>query len=557
MRRILLIISVYIVLSVLNTISAKSIDTTAFYSNQILSCPTDNSITIRILPRKALNIYFEYGTSPGVYSNLTSTVTTTAEIPVQFILSGLTSNTRYFYRLRYKLPNEQSFIIGDMCTFITHRPRGSMFTFTINGDSHLYDKKGVPSVMRQTMSNIGQDNPDFHFELGDTYGDDRNPLTIDSVSELSLKKSFLQYIGLIAHSASYYFVMGNHEGENAWYLTQPRNLYLWGTLARKFYYAMPEPYGFYSGNDSTEGSGMGKPQDYYSFEWGDALFVILDEYRFCTSDAMPGQWNWTLGQRQFNWFKQTLQNSTAKYKFVFAHHVTGYGRGGVIMANQFEWGDSVHFNQYRTGWGGVPIHQIMAQNHVNVFFDGHDHLFATEQANGVYYQEIGMPSDSTYQIGWLANADAYTGPNKFDGSGYIRVTVGPNEGKVEYVSTYKPQDTNSINHNHSVRFSYTFSPHTSVNESGKIIPDEPTLEQNYPNPFNPTTLISFTLPERTQVSLSVFDAAGHEIQTLVNSIQNTGEHEIKWDATKYPSGVYFYKIITDGYTNTKKMLLIK
>jgi hypothetical protein len=84
-----------------------------------------------------------------------------------------------------------------------------------------------------------------------------------------------------------------------------------------------------------------------------------------------------------------------------------------------------------------------------------------------------------------------------------------------------------------------------------------SLEQNYPNPFNITTTINYHLANNSNVSLKVFDITGKEIAVLVNKKQNTGNHKVEWDASQFSSGVYFYKLTTDNYIDTKKMLMIK
>jgi hypothetical protein len=84
-----------------------------------------------------------------------------------------------------------------------------------------------------------------------------------------------------------------------------------------------------------------------------------------------------------------------------------------------------------------------------------------------------------------------------------------------------------------------------------------SLEQNYPNPFNPVTSINYQLAANCYVSLKVFDVTGREVAVLVNGKQNAGSYKIEWDASKFSSGVYFYKLITGNYINTKKMMLIK
>ena len=89
------------------------------------------------------------------------------------------------------------------------------------------------------------------------------------------------------------------------------------------------------------------------------------------------------------------------------------------------------------------------------------------------------------------------------------------------------------------------------------IPASFSLGQNYPNPFNPVTKISFNFAERTNVKLCVFDIQGKELDVLVNQLVNPGSFEIVWNAAQYPSGVYFYRLETQYFTETKKMILLK
>ncbi len=83
------------------------------------------------------------------------------------------------------------------------------------------------------------------------------------------------------------------------------------------------------------------------------------------------------------------------------------------------------------------------------------------------------------------------------------------------------------------------------------------LEQNYPNPFNPSTVINFSLPLQSIVLLKIYDMLGREIVTLINEIKNAGYHTVTFDAAALPSGVYFYRLQTGSYIQSKKMLLLK
>ena len=94
---------------------------------------------------------------------------------------------------------------------------------------------------------------------------------------------------------------------------------------------------------------------------------------------------------------------------MFAHHVLGTGRGAIEVAGDFEWGGrnqngSWGFSENRRGWA-LPIHQLMAANHVTIFFQGHDHLFARQELDGVVCQELPNPADDTYSA---FNEGAYT-----------------------------------------------------------------------------------------------------------------------------------------------------
>lgn len=83
------------------------------------------------------------------------------------------------------------------------------------------------------------------------------------------------------------------------------------------------------------------------------------------------------------------------------------------------------------------------------------------------------------------------------------------------------------------------------------------LQQNYPNPFNPTTTIRYSLPQNSFVSIKVYDIAGKEIATLANEEQSQGNHNIEFNASNLASGIYFYRIQTGNYTDTKKLILLK
>ena len=91
----------------------------------------------------------------------------------------------------------------------------------------------------------------------------------------------------------------------------------------------------------------------------------------------------------------------------------------------------------------------------------------------------------------------------------------------------------------------------------EVLPNNFFLEQNFPNPFNPSTTISFSIPEQSLVKLEVFNTLGEKVTTLVNENLSKGNYKYSWDATELSSGIYFYRMETATFSQSKKMLLIK
>ena len=518
--------------------------------NEILGRPTASSVTISILCDQQTEVYWEYGSAPATYSASTAISLALKDTALEAGITGLAADAKYYYRTRYRPRGATgSFLAGPERTFHTQRAKGSTFTFTIESDEHLCDKKGVRSIFRICLDNQAKDNPDFMFSLGDNFGGDHNPLDITSQEVDSLHKMYRPFWGNICHSVPLFICLGNHEGENDFYLAKnpPENIAVYSTLWRKFYYPNPYPDDFYSGNTDVEPYGIGNPENYYAFTWGDALFVVLDVYRNqCDSSAKPKNWDWSLGLPQYTWLKNTLESSTAKYKFVFAHHTRGEGRGGINTARYFEWGGyeadglTWGFSAKRPGWE-KPIHQLFVDNGVNIFFQGHDHLFAHEELDGVIYQEVPMPSDSTYEIGMLANAGAYVS-DTLNGSGHLRVSVSPTCVKADYIRAYLPADTlDGVHYNRELAFSYTIG----TCQSGISDQAEKASVIVYPNPAQNRINVKIS-GETGPFQLGIFNTLGLPLlQTQSGYI----------DVGSIRNGIYFLHIRTSNSEVTKKIII--
>jgi hypothetical protein len=116
----------------------------------------------------------------------------------------------------------------------------------------------------------------------------------------------------VCHSVPLYLILGNHEGEVGWGLDgTANNLAVMASNTRKLYYPNPLPNNFYSGNTEEEPF-VGLRENYYAFEWGDALFVVLDPFWYTLKKP---DWGWTLGPEQYNWFSKTL-DGTVQIRFL-------------------------------------------------------------------------------------------------------------------------------------------------------------------------------------------------------------------------------------------------
>jgi hypothetical protein len=109
-----------------------------------------------------------------------------------------------------------------------------------------------------------------------------------------------------------------------------------------------------------------------------------------------------------------------------------------------------------------------------------------------------------------------------------------------------------------VHFGVDISPVSGIEHPmSSQVPKVYNLEQNYPNPFNPVTKINFDLPKFGFITLKIYDILGQEIATLVNGTKNAGRYNVDFDGSSISSGMYFYKIESNGFVATKKMMLIK
>lgn len=418
----------------------------------ILSRPTSSSITISVMSNEELEGYFVYGKILSSLAKKTKTYEFEKGKPLHTELNLLDVNTQYYYKFFFKKQGDKTTQESPAGYFHTQRTASDKFVFTIQADSHL-DENSSTEVYKQTLANMAADSADFLIDLGDTWMTDK----YRSDFKESLKQYIAQryYFGLIGHSTPVYLTLGNHDGEynRGKNKSGEENMLSWATATRKNYYANPVPDGFYSGSEDG---------NYYTWQWGGALFIVLDPFRYSKDQRNP--WQRTLGEKQYNWLKETLQKSKESLKFVFIHNLVGgadnkgIARGGAEAARFFEWGgwnaDSTNgFTANRPDWN-KPVHDLLVQYKVNAVFHGHDHLFVKQELDGIVYQTLPQPGAIRYGNINSAKEYSYNSGIILNGPGYLRVTMGNGQALVEYIQT----SIDSKFRNKETIFNYTILP---------------------------------------------------------------------------------------------------
>lgn len=405
----------------------------------ILGRPEDRSVAISILTNEDMYGSIQYGFSADKLNNRTADINF-IKGQVQIIkVDKLLPGEKYWYQFMYRSGDKE--IFSELNYFQTQRTVNSSFVFAVQADSHL-DENASTDMYLQTLNNIAADSADFLIDLGDTWMTDK----YHNDYKESLKQYIAQryYFGRVCKSVSLFSVLGNHDGESGQQSKKQSsgNMTAWATATRKQYYINPSPDSFYSGN-SVKGNDGGYADNYYAWEWGNALFIVLDPFRYTLANKDP--WQRTLGEQQYNWLKHTLQETKAAFKFVFIHNLVGgvdlkgRARGGSEAAKYFEWGGldtsgSNTFAANRPGWE-KPIHDLLVSNKVDIVFHGHDHFFAKQDLNGMVYQLVPQPGAMHYGNTNTAAEYGYQNGKILNGPGYMRIRIEGKTATVEFVQT--------------------------------------------------------------------------------------------------------------------------
>jgi predicted phosphodiesterase len=340
-------------------------------------------------------------------------------------VDGLDGGSAYEYQVRTAV------VAGDpgpvsRGRFTTQRSGEVGFEAALITDAHtgtFTDGTGPIEVLDEVVRNVRRDRPDFVIALGDNvaWSTSRNSPQQDSLAARRAYSMYRRHLAPLSMSCPHFGLIGNWEGESG--KLPPESVVLCEQVRRQF---TPNP------THDTYAQGGSDGEDYYAFDWGPALFVILNVQSYTVPsgpqptprDDVTVVEDWTLGRQQFAWMEETLSTSDHPYKFVCIHHAVGgnagseretlYGRGGPRAAGVGE---------------QKLVHEAMREFGVQVFFYGHDHVFVDEVVDDIHYTLPGS-CGAPWKFG-----TRITGYRRFWGdSGHARLSVRPAQAAVSFVS---------------------------------------------------------------------------------------------------------------------------
>lgn len=426
---------------------------------------------VSLVPAEPAELFVEYGPEPGRLTERTPARTVAPDTLALFTLTGLRPGQRYAYRVRCRNASSgEDFGTRPVRHARTLRSPGAVFRFGFSTDSHIYKghvrahcarelSRAPVTAFQRSLENMQREDLDFLVVGGDEVvthsgvmrpcevdGEDAGRGTVRTARQAELRYRVMRrYYEQVTHSLPFFYTLGNHEGEAGFGDPEGRcrhfDTTLAYSLAARLKY-LPNPSLVYSG---------GEEGNYFAFESGDALFVILDVMRYTTVYPDSPD-DWTLGAEQLRWLEETLSRSIRPWKFLFIHHLVG----GIGLGKCYQYGQGSLRATHNDRIDGVfrgeqaRVHALMKQYGAQILFHGHDHLFIA----GEKRDENGRPEGIHYVVGGHLNLldagererypalgrtydyDDDGEPDWLMEPGFVKVTVdGPRAVRIQYLGT--------------------------------------------------------------------------------------------------------------------------
>jgi len=243
--------------------------------------------------------------------------------------------------------------------------------------------------------------------------------------------------------------------------------------------------------------------------------------------------------------RDTIMNAKKYYLFTGVEFLNGWLSVDSVNGNLYSW-------FYAPGCPKNPYEELkdsLASNFRDTFY----HCEVTPTGKRVFYDSLSFRFDTVstalrYKTKTFIDAIQIYGTTRgyAKNLGICQAVIGD---PYSFTFTLKGCFINGV--------VYGDTTMVGIEQTSTVIPKEFSLSQNYPNPFNPSTTIEFDIPNKSFVTLSLYDITGREVESLVNELVSPGRYRVLWNAENYSSGVYFYTIKTESFQQTKRMVLVK
>ena len=266
-----------------------------------------------------------------------------------------------------------------------------------------------------------------------------------------------------------------------------------------------------------------------------------------------------------NWISQTSGTANKLFSVYFLNTNTGYSVGGpsspkIIKTTD---GGATWVSQYTSA--GTPLYSVMFAD-VNTgwavagYIGGETIIKTTNGGINWFSQSSGdnrylracfvLNSNKAFAVG-------QSGKVIYTTNGGDNWYVESTGSSIELWSVKFANDTVGYAIGDNVVLKTTSGGLSFVDERKDHIPGNYLLYRNFPNPFNPSTIIKYSLPQASHIIIKVYNTTGNEITNLIDKMQGPGSYGIRWDGSKYPSGIYFYRMTAGDFNSTGKMVLLK
>jgi hypothetical protein len=571
----------------------------AFWGKELLCRPRIGGVDVNIIPHVATDAYVQWGTDGVSFPSSSAVANVAAKASANLAITGLQTDTPYFYRLRYRPSGGGAYATGQTHEFRSMPALTQDARIAVTTDIHVTNSValGLDTHMALLESSLaymaGHEPNGYHLwmDLGDLVVIRAQRIAFDLDEVEQRYREAREYIDVIGSVVPFVLVRGNHEEVNGWdYNGTANNTAIWSGKALLKWFPPPLPDAYYSGN-TTSFPNLGIPGDYFAFDVGPMRFRCLDPYLFSTTRPHNGHgetggsqngWDWTIGQQQYDWLWNDLTGETAPYSVLAIHHLTScydlpgywYGRGGIEVAKHsvagrpsFEWGgeNAAGANQLATkrpGYAHGPIHDMLAATGNQVVLKGHDHFHARQQIDDMIYLTLAKPDDTAQHTGdlwgWRYSCfypEALS--TMFEDSGFLSILAGESAASFRYIQTFPYGGQGNVVD------SFTILPAAATDAPDvAAAPRLTAISTVAPNPTRDGSRVQFQLGESAHVTLAIYDAAGRLVRELVNEPMEAGAHEAPWDGrdgagTHVASGVYFAKLKSAERTDSVKMIVLR